>query len=235
MKLTILCSYNSKTLGEEGLRFRCSQTQIKKDMKIQKDRFTNLAINIISKIPFLLGPISLNPRLQKTAHIRWTGVTLQIRIGSFFVHKKRGVTPHLTLFPRGCRFPSLPGGGGIWYPPIEIKEGVVLGPMLLKVILKPIKVMITCKILDPYLKNSSRYRDLKNLSFWDFVLPRLTEIAKTRSIFEIESSSFKFSLSFTCFKIHVWELTFYDQFCNDLNFYTLCLCAIINPLQGGGM
>ena len=70
----------------------------------------------------------------------------------------------LTLFPRGCRFPSLPGGGYL-IPPLEIKEGVVLGPMLLKVILKPIKVMITCKILGPYLKNSARYRDLKNLSF----------------------------------------------------------------------
>ena len=56
-------------------------------------------------------------------------------------------------------------GGGYLIPPWEIKEGVVLGPMLLKVILKPTKVMITCKILGPYLKNSARYRDLKNLSF----------------------------------------------------------------------
>ena len=59
---------------------------------------------------------------------------------------------------------SLPGGGVSDTPPLEIKEGVVLGPMLLKVILKPIKVIITCKILGPYLKNSARYRDLKNLS-----------------------------------------------------------------------
>ena len=56
-------------------------------------------------------------------------------------------------------------GVSISLPPFEIKEGVVLGPMLLKVILKPIKVMITSKILGPYLKNSPRYRDLKNLSF----------------------------------------------------------------------
>ena len=70
----------------------------------------------------------------------------------------------LTLFHRGCRFRPTPGGGaGIWYPPLEIKEGVVLGPMLQKVILKPIKVMITCKIWGPYLKNSARYQDLKNL------------------------------------------------------------------------
>ena len=38
-------------------------------------------------------------------------------------------------------------------PPRGRKEGVVLRPMLLKAILKPIKVMITCKILSPYLKN----------------------------------------------------------------------------------
>ena len=65
----------------------------------------------------------------------------------------------------GVDFPPSQGGGGYLIPPLEIKEGVDLGPMLLKVILKPIKVMITCKILDPYLKNSARYRDLKNLSF----------------------------------------------------------------------
>ena len=52
-------------------------------------------------------------------------------------------------------------GVSISLPPLEIKEGVVLEPMLLKVILKPIQVMITCKILGPYLKNSARYRDLK--------------------------------------------------------------------------
>ena len=70
---------------------------------------------------------------------------------------------HLAI-PRGCLFRPTPGGGYL-IPPLEFKEGVVLGPMLLKVILKPIKVMNTCKILGPYLKNSARYRDLKNLSF----------------------------------------------------------------------
>ena len=81
-------------------------------------------------------------------------------------HHLQDLTARLTLFPKGCQFPSLPGGGGgvSDAPPLEIKEGVVLGPMLLKVMLKPIKVMITCKILGPYLKNSARYRDLKNLS-----------------------------------------------------------------------
>ena len=42
--------------------------------------------------------------------------------------------------------------GGPQRPPSEIKEVVISDPMLLKVILKPIKVMITCTILGPYLK-----------------------------------------------------------------------------------
>ena len=69
--------------------------------------------------------------------------------------------------------------------------------------LKPIKVMITCKILGPYLKNSARYWDLKNLSFWDFVLPWLTEIVVTRLIFEIQGSYFGFIPLFTCSINHV--------------------------------
>ena len=99
-------------------------------------------------------------------------------IFDFFVHWPLVFFNPISLPPRGR--------GGIWFPPLEIKEVVVLGPMLLKVILKSIKVMITCKILGPYLKNSTRYIDLKNLSFWDFVLPWLTEIVITCSIFEID-------------------------------------------------
>ena len=55
-------------------------------------------------------------------------------------------------------------GGGSKRPGLEINKGDLWDPMLQKVILKPIKLMITCKILGPYLKNSARYRDLKNLS-----------------------------------------------------------------------
>ena len=65
------------------------------------------------------------------------------------------------------------------------------------------KCMITCKILSPYLKNSAWYRDLKNLSFWDFFLPWLTEIAITRSIFEIQGSYFGFIPLFMCSINHV--------------------------------
>ena len=94
-------------------------------------------------------------------------------------------------------------GGGLFGPPLVINEGAPWAPILLKVILKPIKVMITCKILGPYLNNSARYRDLKNLSFWDFVLPWLTEIAITRSIFEIQGSYFGFIPLFMCSINHV--------------------------------
>ena len=46
---------------------------------------------------------------------------------------------------------------------LEINKGALLDPKLQKVILKPITMMITCKNLGPYLINSSRYWDLKNL------------------------------------------------------------------------
>ena len=47
-------------------------------------------------------------------------------------------------------------GGDFRHPP-EINEGKPLDPILLKVILKPIEFMITCKKSGPYLKNSLRY------------------------------------------------------------------------------
>ena len=133
------------------------------------------------------------------------------------LHTLRNVLPQ-TSFPfisgkENCRNlflfhpqhnPINPFSTDVWdsYEILEINKGVLWDPMLLKVILKPIKVMITRKILGPYLKNSARYRDLKNLSFWDFVLPWLTEIDITRSIFEIQGSYFGF--------IPLFRL--YDQF-----------------------
>ena len=53
------------------------------------------------------------------------------------------------------------GGGGAKRHPLEINKGAPGDLMLLKVILKPIKVMITCKKLDPYLKIPTRYCHLK--------------------------------------------------------------------------
>ena len=60
---------------------------------------------------------------------------------------------------------DLNAGGCHYYTTSEMNKGAAKDPMLLKVISKPIKVMITCKILGPYLKNSARYRGLKNFSF----------------------------------------------------------------------
>ena len=65
--------------------------------------------------------------------------------------------------------------------------------MLLKVILKSINVMITCKKSGPYLKISLRYWDLKILRWQDFVVPWATKIPVTCSIFGIPGSSFGFS------------------------------------------
>ena len=45
------------------------------------------------------------------------------------------------------------GGGLKDPPPQDIKEGGTLDPILFFVILKPIKIMITCKNLERNLKN----------------------------------------------------------------------------------
>ena len=58
---------------------------------------------------------------------------------------------------------NLSPGGGAKRHPLEIKQGAPWDLRLLKVILKPIKVMITYKNLGPYLKNLTRYWDLKIL------------------------------------------------------------------------
>ena len=47
----------------------------------------------------------------------------------------------------------LQGEGGLEGPPQDTKEGVTLDPILLKVILNPIKFMITCKTLERNIKN----------------------------------------------------------------------------------
>ena len=93
-----------------------------------------------------------------------------------------------------------------------LNKGVLWDLMLLKVILKPIKVMITCKKLDPYLKISTRYWHLKIGSKWDFVIPWPPKIAVTRSIFEIEGSNFGFSPLFVCSTNAILQLRLYDQF-----------------------
>ena len=152
-------------------------------------------MNIPRTVAILMTVITTKPILFQCTSI----TTTVLLVFSWIVITGLVAFRALTLFPRGCQFRPTPVGGYL-IPPLEIKEGVVLGNMLLKVILKPIKVMITCKIVGPYLKNSARYRDLKNLSFWDFVLPWLTEIAITRSIFEIQGSYFGFSSFYVFYK-----------------------------------
>ena len=68
--------------------------------------------------------------------------------------------PNLTLSALTAEI-ATKSWGGAKRPHLEINEGVLWYPMLLKIILKPIKVMITCKILGLYLKNLTRYWDLK--------------------------------------------------------------------------
>ena len=88
--------------------------------------------------------------------------------------------------------PLLISRDGIWVRILDIGNITLESEdnTLLKTFDNPFK--FECKILGPYLKNSVRYRNLKNLSFRDFVLPWLTEIPITRSIFEIQGSYFGF-------------------------------------------
>ena len=85
---------------------------------------------------------------------------------------------------------------------------------------------LTCKKLGPNLKNWVRFWDLKIWRNWDFASPWLTKIAITRSILEIEGSSFGFSLIFVCSKNHILQLKLSNGFLNDPIFYT--------PLPRGG-
>ena len=71
-----------------------------------------------------------------------------------------------------------------------------------------------------------RFWDLKIWQHWDFASAPVTKIHVTRSIFEIEGSSFGFSLIFVCSKNHILQLKVSDRFFNDLIFYT--------PLPKGG-
>ena len=61
-----------------------------------------------------------------------------------------------------------------------------------------------------------RFWDLKISQNWKFALTGLTNISITRSIFDIEGSSFRFDLIFVCLKIHILQLKLSDQIFNDL-------------------
>ena len=89
-----------------------------------------------------------------------------------------------------------------------------------------IKIGITCKKSVWNLKSWVRFWDLKIWQHWDFASAPVTKIHVTRSMFEIEGSSFGFSLIFVCSKNHILQLKVSDRFFNDLIFYI--------PLPKGG-
>ena len=99
---------------------------------------------------------------------------------------------------------------------------------------------------------------LRFVNFWDneiFSFCRHTKISVTRSIFEIQSSSFGFSPPFMWFKNPVLQVMLYDQFCSLAHlfssilkflllskkcvislsqYYTLCtyVCRSVSPSVG---
>ena len=77
---------------------------------------------------------------------------------------------NLTLSTRGCRFHLTPGGGGYSIPPLEIKEGVVLGPMLLYTIWTYLEIDLTCKQLGKIFKKLAGFQDFKIVKYQDFNL-----------------------------------------------------------------
>ena len=80
-----------------------------------------------------------------------------------------------------------------------------------------------------FFKSQKRKKKIWDLKIWqncDFALTQLTKISVTRSIFEVEGSSFGFRLIFVCSKIHILQLKLSEWFFNDLIFYT--------PLPNGG-
>ena len=84
-----------------------------------------------------------------------------------------------------------------------------------------IEMKLTCKKLDKNLKNWVRFWNLKIWQDWDFATTPVTKIHVTRSIFEIEGSSFGFSLIFVCSQTPILNLKV-----SDLIFHT--------PLPKGG-
>ena len=90
-------------------------------------------------------------------------------------------------------YSQLNARGGHFGPPLEINEVLPWDTILQNVFLKPLRFMITCKNSGPYLKKPLRYWYLKIFRSQYFIIPWPPKIAVTRSIFEIDGSSFGFS------------------------------------------
>ena len=81
------------------------------------------------------------------------------RVQNWFKPTARSFNP----ISRGCRFPSLPGGG-VSDTPLGNQERSCFRPHVAKSYFETYKSYDHMQNFRPYLKNSVRYRDLKNLS-----------------------------------------------------------------------
>ena len=93
------------------------------------------------------------------------------------------------------------GGGGLRVPPTKSMKD----PTMLFKGWTYIKVELTCKKRGKYLQNLVTFWDLKIWQNWDFASTPVTKIHVTRSIFEIEGSSFGLRLIFVFSKKSYFE------------------------------
>ena len=112
-------------------------------------------------------------------------------------------------FPGGVDFPPSQGGGYL-IPPPGNQGRSCFRPHVAKSYFETYK---SCDHMQNFRPLSQKFSKISRFEKFEFLRFWLTEIAITRSSFEIESSSFGFSLNFMCFKIYVLQLL------NDLNFY----------------
>ena len=92
---------------------------------------------------------------------------------------------------------SLPPRGGYLISPLGNQGRSCFWP---HVAIYKLKIFRNWAHMHKNLKNWARFQDFKILRNLYFASPWITEIAITRSIFEIESLSFRFSLIFMCSK-----------------------------------
>ena len=88
---------------------------------------------------------------------RWWGTIVLHFFPCHFTFSYNGC---LTLFPRGCQFP----GGGVSDTPLGNQGRSCFRPHVPKSYFETYKSYDHMQNFRPYLKNSARYRDLKNLS-----------------------------------------------------------------------
>ena len=93
------------------------------------------------------------------------------------------IDPSINLVKGDVSDSHLNAGGGGFDHPLEINEGAPWDPMLLKVILKPTKILITCQKSGHYLENSPIYLyrcSLSNCLGFSSRIPSLQDFAPIR-------------------------------------------------------